>query len=357
MVTHIISSPILLALHDSRKRKPFRIPLFSVLGDNMNPNRYAIFFIGLFILIAITAVFRWCLLWNMQFSYMDNEFPYWIQQKDYVRTKSDKQEVIFLGDSRMKAAVIPNKLCENAYNLAVGGGTSIEMYYTLKHYLENHPKPEKVILGFAGGHWVSEGQFTGRDLYFHFLSPSEQLEAQYIGYKSNQWGFQRFKEKIIGTLEYELFFPQKYSAALINSKFKRGEFNHSEYEKNKMNKGQMFFGMNERTEDFNGDANINFVPDKRNDFYLHKIINLCKKHNISFFIEQLPMNTISHEKLGETKFYEKFKSYLSDLESETGITVEKAIPCYEPECFGDSSHVNPRGAERFTAEIKEKYGL
>ncbi|MBQ9626051.1 MAG: hypothetical protein IJR40_02640, partial [Treponema sp.] len=80
----------------------------------MNDTRYAKFFIGFFLTVATIAVFRWGVLKNTQFEYMDGEFPYWIQQKDYVQAKDDENEVLFLGDSRMKAALIPNELCENA---------------------------------------------------------------------------------------------------------------------------------------------------------------------------------------------------------------------------------------------------
>ena len=323
----------------------------------MNSNRYAKSFFVLFLIIATVAAFRWMLLWHVPYTYMDGEFPFWMQQKDYVHSKGEKSEVIFLGDSRMKAGIIPTELCDNAYNLAVGGGTTVEMYYSLKDYLKFHPKPEMVVVGFAFSHYVTEGCFTSRDLYFHFLPLKNQLEAQYIGYKKCGWEFSKFKEKAIDTLKYALLFPQKYSASCINSRFRRGEWNHSAYEKNVQDKGHMYFGMNKSNGNFNGDARINFIPDARNDFYMRKIIALCKNNEIPFFIEQLPMNTVSWEKLQETNCYPSLKNYLNSLALETGITVELAIPCYEPECFGDASHLNPRGAERFTAEIKEKYAL
>lgn len=309
-------------------------------------------------LIALMAAFRWLLLWHVQYAYMDDEFPWWMQQKDYVRAKDDVPEVIFLGDSRMKAAVIPGEICGNAYNLAVGGGTTIEMYYSLRRYLKYHPKPEKVIMAFAAAHYIGEGGFTSRDLYFHFLPLWEQLEAQYVGYRQKGWRkVQWFRAKIIDTLKYDLLFPQKYSAACINSRFRRGEFNRAQYQQNAANKGHQYFGRAESTPDCNGDAGMNFIPDGRGDFYLRKIISLCKERGIPLFIEQLPVNEASYQHFSETDFYPKYRSYLSNLSGETGVPVECEVPCYPPECFGDASHVNWRGAERFSAEIKAKYGL
>ena len=322
----------------------------------MNQTRFARFFIFLFLLIAVTAVFRWILLWRVQYSYMDDEFPWWMQQKDYVHTKGDKSEVLLLGDSRMKAGIIPSQLCENAYNLAVGGGTSVEMYYSLKAYLKNHPKPEKVIVAFGGFHYQREDCFKTRTLYFHFLPLKEELEAQFISFKLKQTDFPRFRAEIIDTLKYELLFPQKYSGACINSKFQREEYSKSLYQNNVNSKGQMFFGTAESAP-LNTEANSpQFLPSPRINFYVHKIISLCNEDKIPLFITQLPMNE-NWEKVRETKWYKDFEKYFSDLEAKTGIPVETEIPCYEPECFGDSSHVNLRGAERFTAEIKAKYFL
>ena len=324
----------------------------------MNSNRYAKSVVALFLLIATVALGRFVLLSRVQYSYMDGEFPWWMQQKDYVHTKSDKQEIIFLGDSRMKAGIIPDEICENAYNLAVGGGTTVEMYYSLHDYLKFHPKPEMVVMGFAIVHYVGEGCFTSRDLYFHFLPLKNQLEAQYIGYKKSGWQFPKFKEKVIDTLKYSLFFPQKYSAACINSKFGRGEWNRSEFERNAQNKGHMYFGRNESDAGLNAEANsLMFSVNPRIGYYLHRIIALCKNNEIPLFIEQLPMNTPSWNKINESGYYLQFQAYFDSLSTEHGIPIELTIPCYEPECFGDSSHLNARGAKRFSAEIKAKYGL
>ncbi|MBQ7618694.1 MAG: hypothetical protein IJS51_01015 [Treponema sp.] len=322
----------------------------------MNDTRYAKFFIGFFLTVATIAVFRWGVLKNTQFEYMDGEFPYWIQQKDYVQAKDDENEVLFLGDSRMKAALIPNELCENAYNLALGGATSVEMYYTLKRYLKNHLKPKEVIAAFGGFHYQLEDCFKPRTLYFHFLSLWEEFEAISTDGKLNAWKFQQIKTEIINALKYDLLFPQKYTAACINSKFQRGDFNHGQCQALVNNKGHMFFGL-EESAPLNTEAEApHFTVAPRIDFYLRKIISLCKENDISLFIEQLPMN-YSWDKTKAGEWYKDFFKYFSDLETQTGITIEKEIPCYEPDFFGDPSHVNPHGAKRFTAYIKEKYGL
>ena len=321
----------------------------------MNAHRFAYFFIGFYILVIFTALFRFGILSRVRYSYMDSEFPFWMQQKDYVHTKGENQEILFLGDSKMKAGVIPSQFCENAYNLAVGGGTSLEMYYSLKDYMEYHPKPAKIFIGFGGLHYQYEDCFKSRNHYFHFLLLKKEFETQIASYKLNQLTFKQLQNELIDSTKYFLLFPQKYSAACINSKFGRGDFNHTAYKKTAESRGQMFFGMAEQAGGLGFEAYASLEICPRIDYYLHKIIALCNENQIPVYIVQPPINDNTWEKLTENGHYPAFQSYLKNLAKETHIQVEWDIPHYPPEFFGDTAHLNARGAERFTAELKEKY--
>lgn len=316
----------------------------------MSAKYFSRFFFAAFLMIALTAVFRWIVLSRVTFSYMDGEFPYWMQQKDYVNAKSEKTEMIFLGDSRMKAGIIPDEISENAYNLAVGGGAPFEMYCTLKNYLKNHQKPEKAVLGFAPNHLEKDEAFFYRALYFRFFSFFEQIESC-LAAKLTKAKAANFKEY----LKYDLIFPQKYSAACINSKFEREDFNKQEYKKCTEQKGHMWFGLNDSDDGLNQEAPRNkFSKDDFCDFYLEKLVRLCKTQKIPLFIEQLPMNPASFDAILKSGYYAEYQKYIKSFESEN-VKVNFEIPCYEPDCFGDNSHLNKKGAERFSGEIKKKY--
>ena len=333
----------------------------------MNSIRYGKFFVGMFLLIAATAVFRWGLLKNVQFEYMDEEFPWWKQAMDYIHTKGDKPEILFLGDSRMEIGIIPDKICVNACNLGLGGSTALEAYYVLKKYLEKHPKPEKVFMGFAGIHFqMDEWVLERRSIYFDFLSFQDVFEAYLINYKLGVLDYDEVREKIDNMLKYKLLFPQKYSAACINSKFKRGEYNRSAYNAVKETKGYRFSidtekdaglsaGLSYELTDAEGRNGFHVLP--RIEYYFHEIINLCKEEGIPLFIVQPPMNEPSWKKISENGYYAGLQKWFSALSEEAGIPVETDIPCYPIEFFGDPNHVNPRGAERFSSEIKAKYKL
>ena len=324
----------------------------------MNEKIYAKCFISCFIIITLIAIFRWVLLWNVQYTYMDGEYPFWMQQKDYINSYNNKREIIFLGDSRMKAAIIPAELCDNSYNLAVGGATTVEMYYSLKRYLKKHPKPEKVIMGFGGFHYQWSDCYKTRTHYFHFLSLREEIESQYMRYKIEKHKLIELKTEIIDSLKYNLLFPQKYSAACINSTFTRGELNHLFYDYTSAEKGQMYFGRAEESSELTVEAGVkNFTLDVWVDLYFQRIVALCNDNSIPLYIEQLPMNEASFEAISTSDWYNDFQACLIQMADKSKIPINTVIPCYPSDCFGDPSHLNENGAMRFTAEIKEKYAL
>lgn len=324
----------------------------------MNKTRYALAFIGCYMLTAFVAVFRWLLLLNVQYTYMDNEFPYWIQQKDYVRTAGSKSEILFLGDSRMKSCIIPDQLCDNAYNLAVGGGTAMEMYYSLAEYIRHHPKPEKVFAGFGSFHYAREDCYKSRTLYFHFLPLHQELESLLAAYRTRMVPLKKMQEELLDLLKYELLFPEKYSAACINSKFKRSEFNKKKYAENQAARGHMLFGKEDGSAGLNAEAHSrHFAPHPRGEYYLRRLVSLCKKNDIPLYLIQLPMNEPSWDAVAKNEYYKEFQAYVEAFAQEHDITAETEIPRYSPALFGDPSHVNAKGASEYTRQIKERYGL
>ena len=59
-----------------------------------------------------------CVMWIIpEKSYFDGEYSSWRQQKDYTHTQGNESQIIFLGDSAFKAAVIPAMISDDAYNL------------------------------------------------------------------------------------------------------------------------------------------------------------------------------------------------------------------------------------------------
>lgn len=65
--------------------------------------------------------------------------------KDFERQKSEIQ-ILFLGQSDIKRAIIPEAMPFKAYNFAEQGESFIETYYKFKYYVDDMPNLKVVIL-------------------------------------------------------------------------------------------------------------------------------------------------------------------------------------------------------------------
>ena len=203
----------------------------------MNERKFCIGFISLFFLLAVVI---YAAIWLMpEMRYMDGEYPYWMQQRDYARTDSDQKEILLLGDSTMKADVRAEKFHPAAYNLALGGGTSIEMYYTLEDYLNHHPAPKMVILAFMPLHYRTEGAYWFRDTYFHYLDARRYMEVD--------WQMFRLEGECEFGLTFEglLRSPRVYAKQVLKSFIHpQADANQAIYERARRSQGRLFINEN-----------------------------------------------------------------------------------------------------------------
>lgn len=308
----------------------------------------------LFIPVAVYLLY----MNTCQFYYMDDEFPMWQQEKDYISKSDDYNDIVTIGDSICKGNIIPAMIGENAVNIALGGSTPIEMYYALSSYIKNHGSPKKVIILFYPSEYTSLGCFLSRDCYFHYLTDKQTDEVYDIA-KANKDELFVNGDTIKQIKEYQLLDPAKYMAAIYNSHFmNRITYNEQKYSEMEASKGNNIFGL---AESF-GDANdIIKTPDFNADpvmtTYVQKIMNLCKSKGIKTIIEQPVYNKATLSGLSNS-YKQNMSAFFAELQSEyPDATVDSTFDTYPDECFGDAAHLNQRGAEKYTAYIKERYGL
>ena len=81
--------------------------------------------------------------------FTDQEVPYYLWNREITNTKQDKKyDVLILGDSVANAAYIPEVLSDHVINLALGGTTPVENYYTMQDWLKYNPAPKVCYISF-----------------------------------------------------------------------------------------------------------------------------------------------------------------------------------------------------------------
>lgn len=316
----------------------------------MNARRYVVLFLTI-VWGSMAAV--WGLTWLLPGErYMDGEYDYWMQQKAATREKREGQEILLLGDSRVKMGIRAGAFAENAYNLSLGGGSPIEMYVTLRDYLTCHEAPQAVIIAFAPMHYQGHGEYKERALYFHYLDQHDvnEVNQRWLAFDGQDF----IKASWLYVCRLPVIYMKPVLCSLWNPKTAESR---DILQKATAEKGRMF-GHDDRRQEkvLTPEASEqHFVPMKTLDYYMGELLTLCTSRGIPVYVEQLPMGNPGREKLEASGYLDEYRSYMQSFADRYGVEVETEIPLYPADEFQDDSHLNNVGAERFTAELRAKY--
>ncbi len=297
------------------------------------------------------------------FGYMDQEYPSWKYTKDFNKgriSREEDDEVIILGDSRAMADLVPRYMGDNVYNLAVGGATAIEMYYTLKQRIEEAGAPQSVVIMFAPFHYSYIDNFWTRSIYFHHFSFSEALTVWREGKEYVSPSVCDGEHGIFDIVSIYLDLPGSYMPALINSRFHgRYDENLEAYNNICYEKGHGLFGTEDGSSDRNYESNYTEFNTREDfkllDLYIKRLLGLCEEYGIRTIVSQPPMNKASYERLN-ADYVSQYTKYIESMQNlYPDAVIDSQILCYPNEFFGDSSHLNEKGAQKFTEEFMARY--
>ena len=324
----------------------------------------------IFFLKCILAILPFILLvlytWLNPMGYMDEEYPSWRYvkeaEKGNIRTDGGSDVTLILGDSRAMADIVPKALGDNYVNLGMGGATSVEMYYTLKHYIDNNGAPSKVFIMFAPFHYSYMDNYKTRSLYFHHLSFVEAAKVYRTTLTLTQDGEEESIDEVDPSyiISSYLRLPNVYLPALINSKgFGRSGDNRELFAEQVENRGHALYGKLDYCDDLNYEANYTEMRRGREHRlitrYFSMLLKLCTDNDIETVVLQAPMNEASYHELKES-YVNEYQSYMRQFATDNKkVDFELDIPCYDNACFGDSSHLNERGADVYTGELLDRY--
>lgn len=290
--------------------------------------------------------------------YLDEEYAMYRQQKDFITDESQSARVLIIGDSRTKAGLLPNELGGDCYNLALGGTTPIEGYYTLKTYLANHETaPEYVFVAYAPMHYMDIDTLWTRNIYFHIMDSEDATEVFEIAKGCADNESILMENYHIEYLMYQTYMPNKYATALKKSGFVgRHSANVAKYEAMTQSKGQNYFGLADGSGDINGEAKeMDFAASETIEIYMDMLLDLCAEHGIQVVVEQLPMNETS-TRIIQPDFSNHYREYMYQVMMEHPEAVLFGdFYTYSNDVFGDADHLNETGAKMYCDFLKERY--
>ncbi len=306
-----------------------------------------------FILISIPLMVLCALAYILPMSYMTVEYVMWNEEfensaKPYIDAKT-----LIIGDSRAKSSVLPGLLHEDTYNIAIGGATPIEMYFAVENYIEHNGAPENAVVVFAPYHFCDIDNWD-QTLWFNFLSVDEIAEIYMRGLKTHD-PIVTCKGRIPDMISCRLRLPSKFLAQMYESKFVgRKEENRAKFDSIRADLGYCEFG--------SADGDDGETYEVRHEtfdysplvvYYYERLIDMLEENGVNVIIAQPPINQASADALHQ-EFADGFSAYMKDVAARhPDMEVMSEICVYPNSLFGDSIHVNRKGAEVFTKELKE----
>lgn len=294
--------------------------------------------------------------------YMDEEYPAWRFSKRVAEGKECvgvNFNTVILGDSVAMSSFNPKYLSDSTVNLAVGGGTTIEAYYFLKEYLENHNAPQNVIVMFAPFHYHEIDNYETRTVYFKALPISDAIEV-YKSAKNNDADIIYNKDVILADIECRASLPMKYIPAITAARFAgRKSTNDSLYNELIDRRGYGTFGVSDGCDAVSYESTQSWLNMDGAAWcigeYLGRIGGLCHENGINLLIVQPALNEATMEAMDD--------SYLEEHANVMGFynmqlseaKIESDLRCYPNEYFGDVSHLNEKGAKVFSEEMLNTY--
>jgi hypothetical protein len=306
-------------------------------------------------ILTFGAVWVWVLA--MPLAFLEPEYASW-RAKQVLLAQCDLGDVLILGDSRATVAIIPARLPVKATNLAVGGGEAIEAYAALTRALTCPQTPKLVVLSIDAVHFSRPDLFWERTMRFGFLNGAELADLRDASHALGDYSVyeERHTDGVPSWLRDRLYlahFPPYYFASLIEGRLLwRLRHNEAGLAASRATRGQYYFGTDEGSSVVAADGKLEaFRPLPVLDWYFGRILALLQERGIPSVFVAMPVNETTARAMSP-EVREAFAAWLAGYEARYP-SFRVAGPVVRPwpdRWFGDGfSHLNPAGAERFSA--------
>lgn len=305
------------------------------------------------ILLSIPLAVLCVLAYILPMSYMSTEYVMWNEEFENSASPFIDADTLVIGDSRAKSSVLPALLHEDTYNIAIGGATPIEMYYAARNYIEHNGAPDNAIVVFAPYHFCDIDNWD-QTLYFNFLKPSEIAEIYAKALETSDPVVAR-KGRIPEMISYRLRLPSKYLAQMYEAKFTGNKSaNLEKFNSIRADMGYCEFGSAPGDDGWTHEVYHEYFDySPLVVYYYERLIGLLSDNGVNVLVAQPPINQASADNMHE-EFSGQYEAYMKKIAADyPDINMISDIPAYDNSLFGDSIHVNRKGAEEYTKELKE----
>ena len=302
------------------------------------------------LLLIIPLYFLWFAyieFFPMYYNRLTNTRWYFLKESLTGKYKIPKVNKVFLGESRLNAGLDFTKI-PDAYSFASGGSTPVEMYYILKNYLVKYPKPDTVFLSisprffseiFAFWHFAVRNNLISYTDMNEILSEKEKQDTVLGSFaKAN---FFLYKADYLGYYQDDVLYNYIFAGYSENKKMVDTMI--------KMHGGRPHPGLKDSCSGLNYETKYShFIPAPLLENYFDKTLAFYKEQDIKLIFFSMPMNSSSFEKLNP-EFVREYQRFMQKYQQKyPEFNISDSLYAYPDTLFGDASHLNLKGKEKFT---------
>lgn len=285
--------------------------------------------------------------------YMNVEYPMWAYTRETMNSTLERPpRLLVLGDSRAQAGFDPALVDDDTLNLALGGTTALESYYTLRNYLRHNPPPEALVISIAPLHLTKMDSFWARTVRSFFLEQRDYAEIFALS--------KEIRSKTLGSTPWLTFIenrlPFAYFSDLVSGEFAlREEQNRAVYDYVTEHRGHHHFGTMNGASAPNQEAGRGrpFKPAPYLTHYLEQLFQLAAEHDIPTFWYTMPFNEGSCATL-IAGYRQAYDAFVTELAAPYGVDILEPFNCRPDALFGDPSHLYGEGVVQETRKLYER---
>ncbi len=293
--------------------------------------------------------------------YVADDFASWVLK--FGLTDLDKKKIdsphLAVGDCLVLAGVLPKKIDQKLYNFGLSGATPIEAYFLLKRYLASGKKTERVYLMFGMTHFQLADSLQEYTLAYGILTLEEELtllnDIRIYGSpeKGNPHWMETWANSALTLLGVDSQTSIQVRKRLFTSSH---EYISEKLETMKRTKGQHHF-VDETLDRFQPAPLVDYHHLNLNPLishYLRQTLDLLRESGIETIVDFVPNNSVSWLKFSPG-FHQEWQDFRQTLKRDYPEITLGDISHYPPEMYGDHSHMNAAGAEKFSEEFRLRY--
>ena len=314
-----------------------------------------------FLLAAALAVVLvllplWALTSKFRAGFLAPEYGMWVEKRAWVQDCRFAPTVV-LGDSRMVAGVVPQQIGD-ATNLALGGASPIEMYYTMQHAFACPNPPKRVIVSFSPSQLETTEYYWPRTALFGYLSFDEleqvRRESRRIGDRT-LYGTENIGDfdAILTDWLYAHHFPSYYMSSLVNGRIVGRLAAYRAIQQEVADTGgQHLYGQAHGTTAIAEEAHMTefHAQPLLNDYFL-RLLTLCQQGGAQVYYAAAPWSAATYDRASPHAL-QQIGDYVHGLAQRfANLHVIAPVNWMDDRYFGDPYHLNADGAARFTAQI------